>query len=76
MLAATFLTTCQTVFSEIPCPHSLSVRQTHRNNGPLLIPAADSQASSVSFTQAGTRTVRMCLPFPTRSTMAQRSSRF
>jgi hypothetical protein len=32
MLAAVFLTTCQTVFSEMPCPHSLSARQTHRNS--------------------------------------------
>jgi hypothetical protein len=45
------------------------------NNGPLAIPAAVSQASSVCFTQVGTGTVRMCLPLPTRSTIAQRSSR-
>ena len=30
MLAAVFLTTCQTVFSEMPCPHGLPARQTHR----------------------------------------------
>jgi hypothetical protein len=62
MLAAVFLTTCQTVFSEMLSPQSLPVRQTHRNNGPLSIPAAVNHASSVSFTQFGTGTVRMCLP--------------
>jgi hypothetical protein len=75
MLVAVFLTTCQTVFSEMLLPESLSARQTHRNNGPLAIPVAVSQASSVCFTQVGTGTVRMCLPLPTRSTIAQRSSR-
>ena len=75
ILAAVFLTTCQTVFSEMPCPQSLPARQTHRNSGPLSIPAAVNHASSVSFTQFGTGTVRMYLPLPTRSTMAQRSSR-
>ena len=75
MLAAVFLTTCQTVFSEMPCPHGLPARQTHRNSGPLSIPAAVNHASSVSFTQFGTGTVRMCLPLPMRSTIAQRSSR-
>jgi hypothetical protein len=39
------------------------------------MPAAVKQASSVSFTHFGTGTVRMCLPLPTRSTIAQRSSR-
>jgi hypothetical protein len=72
---AAFLTTCHTVFSEMPWPQSLPARQTHRNNGPLLMPAAPNHASSVSFTQLGTGTVRTCLPLPTRSTMAQRSSR-
>jgi hypothetical protein len=33
--------------------HSLSARQTQRNKGPVMIPAADSRASSVSFTQPG-----------------------
>lgn len=75
MLAAVFLTTCQIVFSEMPCPHGLPARQTHRNSGPLSIPAAVNHASSVSFTQFGTGTVRMCLPLPMRSTIAQRSSR-
>jgi hypothetical protein len=75
MLVAVFLTTCQTVFSEIPCPQSLPARQTHRNSGPLSISAAANHASSVSFTQLGTGTVRMCLPLPMRSTKAHRSSR-
>ena len=56
MLAAVFLTTCQTVFSEMLCPQSLPARQTHRNSGPLTIPAAANHASSVSFTQFGTGT--------------------
>jgi hypothetical protein len=43
MLAAVFLTTCQTVFSEMPCPQSLPARQTHRNSGPLSIPAVVMQ---------------------------------
>jgi len=34
-----------------------------------------NHASSVSFTQFGMGTVRMFLPLPTRSTIAQRSSR-
>jgi hypothetical protein len=75
MLAAVFLTTCQIVFSEMPCPHGLPARQTHRNSGPLSIPAAVNHASSVSCTQFGTGTVRMCLPLPMRSTIVQRSSR-
>jgi hypothetical protein len=59
----------------MPCPQSLPARQTHRNNGPLSIPAAVNQISSASFTQFGTETVRMCLPLPIRSTIAQRPSR-
>ena len=39
------------------------------------MPAAVSHTSIASFTQAGTGTVRICLPLPIRSTMAQRSSR-
>ena len=75
IVAAVFLTTCQTVLSEMPCPQSLPARQTHRNSGPLSMSAAVNQTSSVSFTQFGTGTVRMCLPLPTKSTMAHRSSR-
>ena len=75
MLAAVFLTTYQTVFSEMPHPHDLPARQIQRSRGPLLISAAVNHASTVSFTQFGTGTVRICLPLPTRSTIAQRSSR-
>ena len=75
MLAAVFSTTCQIVFSEMQLPHGLPGRQTHRNRGPLSIPAAVNHASSVSFTQFGTGMVRMCLPLPKSSTIAQRSSR-
>ncbi len=75
MVVAVFLTTCQTVFSEMPSPQILLARQTHRKRGPLSIPAAVNHTSRVSFTQLGTGTVRMCLPLPTRSTIAQRSSR-
>jgi hypothetical protein len=60
--------------SEMPWPQSLPARQTHRNNGPSRMSAAANHASSVSFTQFGTGTVRMCLPLPA-TTMAQRSSR-
>jgi hypothetical protein len=49
MLAAVFSTTCQIVFSEMQRPHGLPGRQTHRNSGPLSIPAAVNHASSVSF---------------------------
>jgi hypothetical protein len=48
MLAAAFLTTCQTVFSEIPCSLSSPARQTHRNSGPFSIPATVNHASRVS----------------------------
>jgi hypothetical protein len=40
MLAAAFLTTWLTVFSEMPCPQILPARQTHRNSGPPSITAA------------------------------------
>jgi hypothetical protein len=75
MLAAVFLTTCQTVFSEMPSPHGLPARQTHQKRGPLSMPAAVSHTSSASFTQFGTGTVRICRPLPIKSTIAQRSSR-
>ncbi len=48
MLAAVFLTTCQIVFSEMPCPHGLPARQTHRKSGPLSIPAAATIGGQVS----------------------------
>ena len=69
MLAAVFFTTCQTVFSEVPSPHGLPARQTHRKRGPLSMPASINHRSRVSFTQLGTGTVRMCLPLPIRSTI-------
>ena len=40
ILAAVFLTTLPDRFSEMPFPQSLPARQTHRNNGPLSMPAA------------------------------------
>jgi hypothetical protein len=64
MLAAAFLTTWLTVFSEMPCPQILPARQTHRNSGPPSITAAVNHASLASFTQLGTGTVRVCLPLP------------
>jgi hypothetical protein len=42
---------------------------------PCAIFAGLNQSSTLSFTQSGIGTVRICLPFPTRSTMAQWSSR-
>ena len=38
---AAFLTTCHTVFSEMPWPQSLPARQTHRKSLPAEIAAAD-----------------------------------
>ena len=61
MVAADFLTTCQTVFSEMPFPQGLTARQTHRKRGPLSTPAAASHTSRVSFTQIGTGTDRVQL---------------
>src|ERR1035441_8306817 len=57
MLEAVFLTTCQTVFSEMPHSHGLPALQTQRNNGQLSIPAAVNHQSIASFTQFGTGTV-------------------
>src|SRR5664280_13321 len=53
----------------------LSARQTHRNNRPAEIPAAATHRSTAALTQPGIGTVRMCPPLPTRSTIAQWSSR-
>ena len=53
MLAAVFLTTCQTAFSEMQWPHGLPARQTHRNSGALSIPAEVNHASSVSLPNSG-----------------------
>src|SRR5437867_938466 len=62
-------------FSVIPSPHTVSERQTQRNNLPVVISAAVNHSSKNCFTQFGTGTVRTWPPFPTRSTMFQRSSR-
>ena len=67
--------TCQTTRSVTPSPQCLPARQTHRNNLPAQIPAAATQRSMVFLTHSGTGTVRMWPPLPTRSTMAQCSSR-
>jgi len=69
-------TTCQTTRSVTPSPQCLPARQTHRNNLPAERAAAATHVSTDALTQSGTGTVRMCPPLPTRSTMAQCSSRF
>jgi hypothetical protein len=74
-LAAYCFTTCQTNRSVTPPPQRFPARQAHRKTVPPDKLAAAVQRSSVPFTQSGTGTVRMCPPFPTRSTMAQCSSR-
>ena len=66
---------CQTTRSVTAAPQCLPARQTHRNTLPAEIPAAATQRSMVAFTHSGTGTVRMWPPLPTRSTMAQCSSR-
>src|SRR5438552_15649344 len=48
---------------------------THLNNLPLVMFAPWNQSSKNRFTHSGTGTVRMCPPFPIKSTMAQWSSR-
>ena len=58
-----------------PSPQFLPARQTHRKDLPAEIPAAAVHRSIVALTQSGTGSVRMCPPLPTRSTMAQCSSR-
>ena len=74
IFAAYSFTTCQTTFSVIPSPQTVPARQTRPNSLPFVAPASFSQSSIVRFTQSGTGTVRM-RPFPTRSMMAQCSSR-
>src|SRR5882762_5954774 len=69
------LTTCHTTFSVIPSPQTVPERQTQRNNLPEVIWAAVNHTSRNCFTHSGTGTVRTCPPFPTRSMIAQRSSR-
>src|SRR6266851_6637794 len=70
-LSAYSLTTCQTTFSVISVPQTVPLRQTHRKILPWASCAIASQSSMVCFTQSGMGTVRMCPPFPTRSTIAQ-----
>src|SRR5262249_7354361 len=74
-LPAYSFTTCQTTFSVIFVPQTTPVRQTQRKILPCVISATASQSSIVRFTHSGIGTVRMWPPFPTRSTMAQWSSR-
>jgi len=75
MLLADSLTMCQTAFTVIPSPQVLPTLLTRRNSLPRSIATAASQSSSSALTQSGTGTVRMWPPLPTRSTMAQCSSR-
>ncbi len=56
-------------------PHARTARHMQRNSLPLVTPAPAAHSSIVCFTQPGTGTVRMWSPFPTRSTIAQWSSR-
>jgi hypothetical protein len=60
---------------DISVPQTTPLRQTHRKILPCATFATVNQSSIVCFTQLGIGTVRMCPPFPTRSTIAQRSSR-
>jgi|SRR6516165_4030769 len=69
------LTMCQTAFSVIPSPHVVPALLTLRNRLPRSIAAAANQSSSSFLTQSGTGTVRIWPPLPTKSTMAQCSSR-
>jgi hypothetical protein len=75
MRFADSFTICQTAFTVMPSPHVLLTLLTLRNSFPRSILAAVSQSSSSFLTQSGTGTVRIGAPLPTRSTMAQCSSR-
>jgi hypothetical protein len=75
LLAAYDLTTCQTTRSVTPSPQHFPALQTQRNIFPDRRSAAWIHSSKVALTHSGTGTVRMCPPLPTRSTMAQCSSR-
>ena len=74
-LLAHSLTTCHTTLSITPFPHVLPARQTHREIRPSLTPPDASQESIAVLTQSGMGTVRICRALPTKSTMAQWSSR-
>src|SRR5579859_4135909 len=62
---------CQTTFSDMASPCTLSPRFTGRNTWPSPKPAAEVQASIATFTQVGIGTVRTRLCLPTISTMHQ-----
>ena len=47
MLVAVFLTTCQTVFPEMPRPQSLSTRQTHCQPGGRHMPGFSNEVQTV-----------------------------
>jgi hypothetical protein len=66
---------CQTTFSDMVSPCTLSPRFTGRNTLPSTKPAAEVQAWIATFTQVGIGTVRTRACLPTRSTMHQRPSR-
>ena len=75
MRLADSFTMCQTAFTVIPAPHVLPTLLTLRNNFPLSIAAGMSHSSNSRLTQSGTGTVRTWPALPTRSTIAQCSSR-
>src|SRR6516225_6652818 len=58
----------------MPVPQTDPRLLTQRKTRPLEIPPAAVQASTADLTQFGTGTVRICLPLPIRSTIAQCSS--
>jgi hypothetical protein len=70
------LTTYQMTFWVMPLPHTVPFFRIERNSLPLATGALSVQRSTVAFTQACTGTVRTWPAFPTRSTIAQWSSRF
>ena len=75
MRLADSFTMCQTAFTVMPSPQVLPTLLTRRKSFPRSIAAAASQSSSSVLTQSGTGTVRTWPPLPTRSTIAQCSSR-
>ena len=71
--AAAF-TTCHIAFGVIPSPQIAPCLFTRRNTFPAVISAVAAHSSIALFTHAGIGTVRMCLPFPTKSAIIQCSS--
>ena len=57
--------------SVIPLPQMRPNRPVQRNKRPSVIRATVVHAATAVCTQSGTGTVRMCLPFPMRSTRTQ-----